>query len=129
MSKKKPPSPAAKPRALYDGVATILEQARGNVVRAVNRNMVHDYWLIGREIVMELQGGEERAAFLFRANGAIYDSLGQRPRSRNQPQTQALKGRPNRHRSYVAPTWHRKIFPTIPRALPGLAWDAPLGLV
>lgn len=63
MPKKKPPASAAEPAALFDRVATILEQARGNVVRAVNTNMVHAYWFIGREIVMELQGGEERAEY------------------------------------------------------------------
>jgi len=49
--------------ALFDRVVSILEQARGNVVRAVNSNMVMAYWLIGREIVMALQGGEERAEY------------------------------------------------------------------
>jgi len=44
-------------------VATILEQARTNVVRAVNHNMVVAYWLIGREIVMDLQRGQERAGY------------------------------------------------------------------
>ncbi len=48
---------------LFDRVAAILEQARGNVVRAVNTNMVMAYWLIGREIVRDLQGGEERAEY------------------------------------------------------------------
>ena len=57
MSNKK------QPDALFDRIAIILEQARGNVVRAVNTNMVHAYWLIGREIVQELQGGEERAVY------------------------------------------------------------------
>lgn len=42
---------------------SILEQARGNVVRAVNTNMVLAYWLIGREIVQELQGGKARAGY------------------------------------------------------------------
>lgn len=49
--------------SLFDRVASILEQARANVVRSVNSNMVLAYWLIGREIVMELQGGEERAEY------------------------------------------------------------------
>jgi predicted nuclease of restriction endonuclease-like (RecB) superfamily len=49
--------------ALFDRVATILEQARANVVRAVNSNMVLAYWLIGREIVQEIQGGGKRAAY------------------------------------------------------------------
>lgn len=48
---------------LFDRVVSILEQARGNVVRAVNANMVIAYWLIGREIVQALQGGEERAEY------------------------------------------------------------------
>ena len=48
---------------LFERVATILEQARRNVVRAVNSNMVMAYWLIGREIVQELQGGDERADY------------------------------------------------------------------
>jgi len=49
--------------ALFGRVVSILEQARGNVVRAVNSQMVLAYWLIGREIVMEVQGGEKRAAY------------------------------------------------------------------
>jgi len=48
---------------LFARVASILEQARSNVVRSVNSNMVMAYWLIGREIVLELQGGEERAEY------------------------------------------------------------------
>jgi predicted nuclease of restriction endonuclease-like (RecB) superfamily len=52
-----------KPDALFGRVVSILEQAQGNVVRAVNTNMVLAYWLIGREIVEALQGGAERAAY------------------------------------------------------------------
>jgi len=48
---------------LMDRIVSILEQARANVVRAVNSNMVIAYWLIGREIVQELQRGEERAEY------------------------------------------------------------------
>ncbi len=48
---------------LFDRIVTILEQARGQVVRAVNTSMVTAYWLIGREIVEALQGGEERAEY------------------------------------------------------------------
>jgi len=54
---------AIAPEPLFDRVADIIEQARGNIVRAVNRNMVLAYWLIGREIVQEIQGGKERAAY------------------------------------------------------------------
>jgi predicted nuclease of restriction endonuclease-like (RecB) superfamily len=56
-----PPTPS--PEDLFGRVASILDQARGNVARAVNTQMVLAYWLIGREIVEELQGGEERAAY------------------------------------------------------------------
>jgi hypothetical protein len=49
--------------SLLDRVVLILEQARANVVRAVNSSMVTAYWLIGREIVLELQGGDERAGY------------------------------------------------------------------
>lgn len=48
---------------LFDRVISILEEARGNVVRAVNVNMVLAYWLIGREIVEEIQSGRERAEY------------------------------------------------------------------
>ncbi len=48
---------------LFLRVTAILDQARGNVARSVNANMVSAYWLIGREIVQELQGGDERAAY------------------------------------------------------------------
>ena len=49
--------------SLFDRVVSILEQARGNVLRAANTNMVLAYWLIGREIVQEIQGGEKRAEY------------------------------------------------------------------
>jgi len=49
--------------SLFSRVVTILESARSNVVRSVNSNMVAAYWLIGREIVQELQKGEERAEY------------------------------------------------------------------
>lgn len=48
---------------LFNRVVSILEQARSNVVRSVNSNMVVAYWLIGREIVEEIQSGEERAQY------------------------------------------------------------------
>lgn len=65
-------------RSLYDRVASILEQARANVVRSVNANMVLAYWLIGREIVQELQGGESRAAY----GKQIIDDLSSRLKTR-----------------------------------------------
>jgi predicted nuclease of restriction endonuclease-like (RecB) superfamily len=48
---------------LFDRVVGILEQARAGVVRAVNSHMVLAYWLIGREIVQEIQGGKGRADY------------------------------------------------------------------
>ena len=53
----------ASDSSLLDHVVLILEQARANVVRTVNHSMVTAYWLIGREIVLELQGGDQRAEY------------------------------------------------------------------
>jgi hypothetical protein len=44
--------------SLFERVVAILEQARTEVVRSVNNQMVTAYWLVGREIVLEIQGGE-----------------------------------------------------------------------
>jgi predicted nuclease of restriction endonuclease-like (RecB) superfamily len=63
MTEFLPNMSADPPEALFGRVAVILDQARGNVVRAVNTQMVLAYWLIGREIVEAVQGGEERAAY------------------------------------------------------------------
>ena len=48
---------------LFDRVASILDQARANVVRSIDNQMVIAYWLIGREIVESAQGGDERAKY------------------------------------------------------------------
>jgi len=48
---------------LFERVVTILERARTQVVHAVNSAMVIAYWLIGREIVQAIQGGDERAEY------------------------------------------------------------------
>ena len=63
MSKPKDNVREIDPDALFERVVSILEQARGNVVRAVNTNMVLAYWLIGREIVEEIQRGKGRAKY------------------------------------------------------------------
>ena len=63
MTKPKRKIATKKPAALFERGVSILEQARGNVVRAVNSHMVLAYWLIGREIVQQVQGGEERAEY------------------------------------------------------------------
>ncbi|MBU1171615.1 MAG: hypothetical protein KKD44_18845 [Proteobacteria bacterium] len=49
--------------SLFDRISAILEQAMKNVVCSVNSNMVIAYWLIGREIFEEIQGGEPRAEY------------------------------------------------------------------
>lgn len=48
---------------VFAKVAAILESAQKRVVRQVNSEMVLAYWLIGREVVLALQGGEERASY------------------------------------------------------------------
>ena len=48
---------------LFNRIVSILEKARSDVVRAVNSNMVIAYWLIGREILHEIQGGTKRATY------------------------------------------------------------------
>ncbi|MBT4509094.1 MAG: DUF1016 domain-containing protein [Desulfobacula sp.] len=51
------------PTHLFDRIAVILDRARSDIVRNVNRQTVIAYWLIGREIFQELQGGEKRATY------------------------------------------------------------------
>ena len=48
---------------LFERVVFILEQAKSAVVKAINSNMVLAYWLIGREIVNEIQKGKNRAEY------------------------------------------------------------------
>ena len=49
--------------SLFEKVVSILDEARSNVLRSINSNMVTAYWLIGREIVEEIQSGEKRASY------------------------------------------------------------------
>lgn len=49
--------------SLFDRVVSILEQTRQQVVHSVNTHTVLTYWLIGHEIVEELQKGEGRAEY------------------------------------------------------------------
>ena len=51
------------PTSLFERVVSILEEARSQVVRSVNTNAVMANWLIGREIVRDLQGGDVRAEY------------------------------------------------------------------
>jgi predicted nuclease of restriction endonuclease-like (RecB) superfamily len=64
--------------SLMDRVVSILEQARANVARAVNSNMVIAYWLIGREIVEALQSGEDRAEYGQGLLNDLSEQLGKR---------------------------------------------------
>ena len=48
---------------LFDRVASIVDKTREEIARAVNNRMVVACWLIGREIVEEIQEGEERAGY------------------------------------------------------------------
>ena len=48
---------------LFDRVVTILEQARTNVIRTINSEMILAYWHIGREIVQSVQRGDKRAEY------------------------------------------------------------------
>ena len=48
---------------LYDKVSVHITNARNNVVRSINTEMVKAYWLIGRDIVLHEQQGEKRADY------------------------------------------------------------------
>jgi predicted nuclease of restriction endonuclease-like (RecB) superfamily len=64
--------------SLMDRVVSILEQARANVARSINSNIVIAYWLIGREVVVALQGGGERAEYGERLLGELSEQLTKR---------------------------------------------------
>lgn len=49
--------------SLFNRAVLTLEQARLNIVRTVNSQMVIAYWLIGREIVEDEQHGKARAEY------------------------------------------------------------------
>lgn len=65
---------------LYQRVAGILEQARGQVARTVNTAMVQAYWHIGREIVEVEQAGKQRAGYgeevIKRLSARLMDQFG-----------------------------------------------------
>ena len=48
---------------IYQRIRSIIEKARGQVWHTVNTEMVHAYWLIGKEIVEEEQKGKKRAEY------------------------------------------------------------------
>ncbi|MBW2703951.1 MAG: DUF1016 family protein [Deltaproteobacteria bacterium] len=71
-------APASVVDGLFDRVVAILDQARDHVVRVVNSEMVIAYWHIGREIVEQLQDGEDRAAYGQRLLESLSERLGSR---------------------------------------------------
>lgn len=48
---------------LFQDIKPLLQNARNQVVRAVNTTMVHTYFEIGRLIVEHEQGGQEKAGY------------------------------------------------------------------
>ena len=63
---------------LFDRIVSILNQARSNVIKSVNSNMVLAYWLIGKEIVQEIQKGENRAEYGKKVIEGLADKLSKR---------------------------------------------------
>jgi predicted nuclease of restriction endonuclease-like (RecB) superfamily len=55
--------PTPPVETIYRRIQAILDQARAQVARSVNTQMVRAYWLIGRELVEEEQRGRARAAY------------------------------------------------------------------
>ncbi len=91
MNKKKPTPPAEPPDALFGRIVSILEETRSNAVRVVNTNMVTVCWLIGREMVLGVEGGEERAENGKRVVAELYARLRQQ-KSLQSPRPSALSG-------------------------------------
>jgi len=50
-------------QGICDRIRKIIENARGNIARAVNTEMVIAYWYIGKEIINEEQKGKARAQY------------------------------------------------------------------
>ncbi len=63
--------------ALYSKVTSHIDQARVNVQRTVDTEMVKAYWLIGRDIVEEEQQGKSRADYGSYLLKALSDRLAQ----------------------------------------------------
>lgn len=49
--------------AMLSGLVELMEEARSQAVRHVNAMMTASYWEIGRRIVEQEQGGEQRAGY------------------------------------------------------------------
>jgi len=55
--------PNKRSTGVYGRIRKIIEDARGNIARVINTEMVLAYWQIGREIVEEKQKGKSRAEY------------------------------------------------------------------
>ena len=77
---KKARRPVVMKKDVYARIREIIENARGNIARAVNTQMVAACWQIGREIVEEEQKGRSRAAYgkrlLESISGRLSDEFG-----------------------------------------------------
>lgn len=62
VTRKAPPAVAGYEGLLSD-VVRVIEEARRAAARSVNAVMTATYWLVGRRIVEEEQGGSARAAY------------------------------------------------------------------
>lgn len=58
-----PAKKAVQAQGIYGRIRRIIEDARGNIARAVNTEMVTAYWQIGKVIVEEEQRGKSRAGY------------------------------------------------------------------
>lgn len=74
VKRKSPPARSTGVESLFHRVVAILEQARSQAERSVNREMVVAYWLVGREILEHEQSGRKRAAY----GEAVLDELSRR---------------------------------------------------
>ncbi|MHB9026403.1 MAG: PDDEXK nuclease domain-containing protein [Armatimonadota bacterium] len=131
MNKLKRKVPAATPDPLFDRIVAILEQARGNVVRAVNTNMVLAYWLIGREIVEDVQRGKERAEYgekiIEDLSARLTERYGQGFSATNLKYFRIFyQSYPDRVRSIRHPAGDESAGATIPRPSGAESSDAPI---
>ncbi|MFH1856972.1 MAG: DUF1016 N-terminal domain-containing protein [Candidatus Omnitrophota bacterium] len=63
MKKNKLVKRVGESQSFYERVRKIIEDARGNIARAINTEMVIAYWQIGKVIVEEEQRGKLRAGY------------------------------------------------------------------
>lgn len=49
--------------SLYSQICTYLQDARNNVARSINTEIIKTYWLIGKAIIEEEQHGKRKAKY------------------------------------------------------------------